>query len=171
MINIGDTIPEAALAVVGENGGENDGENDALYYESTSELFDHGRFVLVGIPGVFTPVCTNQHMTELIANAESIKAQDISQIYCISDDNPWAMNEWRKVIPSNYMITFLSDGNRDFLNATGLHNNDSELFVSSHYCRFLAIIENRVLKSLRVEDHVCNVSCTTGREDIVLEEA
>jgi peroxiredoxin len=155
MIELHENIPDSVVATIDDNG--------EIATHRTHDLFNYGRYVLVGVPGAFTPVCTYEHLPELIANAPSIIAQDISAIYCISDDNPWALKEWRQYFPGQDYVNFLSDGNREFLAATGLYNNDRDMFVASHYSRFFAIIDNLVLKSLNIEDHVRDMTCSAGQ--------
>lgn len=156
MVQAGDTIPDATLATIDDNSN--------IHAHSAHDLFNHGRFVLIGIPGAFTPVCTKEHLPEIIDNADNILAQDISAIYCISDDNPWALQAWRERLPGYKAITFLSDGNREFLNATGWRNQADDMFVGGRFARFFAIIENKKVITLRMENNVKDVTCSTGKD-------
>lgn len=152
MIATGQPLPNVELARLDEN--------ERIQIVTTQDLFGLGRNVLFGVPGVFTPVCTKEHVPEVIQNSTAIRSQDVNKIYCISDDNPWALNAWASGFEGHKEIDFISDGNRDLLSATGLMNQQKELFLANHYCRFFAIIENMVIKGLNIEKSVLDVTCT-----------
>lgn len=126
------------------------------------DLFRNGTYILVGVPGAFTPVCTKDHLPTLIDQADKIRVRGIQEIYCISDDNPWAMDEWRKTLDNNEKVKFLSDGNREFLDKIKISASEDFIFIKGKYGRFYAIIEDNMIKRLRFENSVLETLCTTG---------
>jgi peroxiredoxin len=153
MFGINSEIPDIKLGTL---------RGDEIVELSTKELFGKGLSVLVGLPGVFTPVCTKDHIPTLIASADDLKAKGVKQIYCISDDNVWALDAWAKTIPGSEKIVFLSDGNHDFLKASRLFGGERNLFLAEKYARFYALIFDRRIIRIRQETSVIKTSCTTG---------
>lgn len=146
-------IPDETVAVVSDDGFEN---------VSTGTLFENGIYILVGVPGAFTPVCTQQHLPSLIENADQIKQAGVRDIYCISDDHRWALDIWRKEIEGSEKVIFLSDGNRDFLSRIKMQSDQHDLYLSGKYGRFYFVINNGRIKRIRSEQSVLDTKSTDG---------
>ena len=130
---------------------------------STYDLLNNGRYVLLGMPGSYTPVCTIEHVPTLFDKVDKILSLGIRHIYCLSADNPWSLDTWTQQFPKHDKITFLSDGNGDFLRESGMSNDEREIFVGNAYGRFVAIIQDRVLIHLSKESSVLDIGATEGR--------
>ncbi len=153
MIETNKKIPNALVSYL------KDGEIEVV---KMCDLFEQGVYILVGVPGAFTPICTKDHLPTLIEKSDRIRKHGVADIYCISDDNPWALDAWRQTFNNNEKIKFLSDGNRDFLSEMGLCAEEDFLFLKGKYARFYALIEDGYIKLLRVEKTVLDTSCTNG---------
>ena len=136
-----------------------DGEIKPL---KTDSLFADGINVLIGLPGAFTPVCTYNHIPDLIKHANAIKSLGIKNIYCISDDNLWALDAWAESFEDNHKIQFLSDGNRDFLDQIDIRCSDEDLFLNKKYGRFYAIIDDGQIVDFKCEVSVMVTIYTEG---------
>lgn len=148
-------IPKATVSLIEQDAKE-------IQPVSTRDLFTDGVYILVGVPGAFTPICTHDHLPTLIESADNLKVLGIQEIYCVSDDNPWAIDAWRKTLNNHKKIKFLCDGNRALLDALKLSCHEEELFLSGKYARFYAIIENGIIRLIRQEASVLETVCTAG---------
>jgi peroxiredoxin len=137
-------------------------EEDKLVPYDTGPLFATGLNILVGVPGAYTPICTHDHIPSLIRQADDIRAAGVKNIFCVSDDNPWTVDIWSRSIPGHEKIIFLSDGNKDFLNATRLFNDQRDYFIAGGYGRFYALIEDGIIRRIRSEVTVLETVCTNG---------
>ncbi len=138
-------------------------EDEEIKQTDIQNLLSNGTYILVGVPGVFTPVCTDMHLPTLIKASEKIKKQGVKEIYCISDDNPWAIEQWKKMIKNHKHIKFLSDGNRDLLDLINLRSNEDFIFIKGKYARFFAVIKDNIVKHITVEDTVLDTEMTNGQ--------
>merc|ERR1711974_472854 len=64
-------------------------EGDALINSenekvSREELFKDKKVVIFGVPGAFTPVCTQKHVPSFLTNASELKSKGIDTIACFS---------------------------------------------------------------------------------------
>lgn len=159
MLTTSSKIPNVSVATI---------EDGEICSHKTHDLFNGPVSILVGVPGVFTPVCTKDHIPSLIEQVEELKKGGIRKIFVISDDNPWAIQAWRNTIPGSDSLTFLSDGNKNFLKATRMYNSDRQIFVGDSYARFYALIEDNAIKRIRFETSVLNTVCTKG--DSIIED-
>lgn len=153
MLSTNNSLPDVNVATM------QDGE---IVSHSLKALFADGLHILVGVPGVYTPICSNEHLPNLIHNADELKALGVKSIACISDDNPWAIEAWKETLDGHEKVLFLCDGNRDFLRECNLSSGEAELFLAGKYARFYLILHDGVIKRTRFEATVLNTVCTTG---------
>ena len=88
-IKAGEKMPSGTFGVMTDSGP------GAM---TADELFSGKKVVLIGVPGAFTPICSHDHLPSLIASADQLKEMGAKEIYCISDDNPWAIDSWRQTL-------------------------------------------------------------------------
>ena len=60
MIEVGQSIPNIDVKILGEDGPEP---------VNTSELFANKKVVMFAVPGAYTPTCSAQHLPGFIKNA------------------------------------------------------------------------------------------------------
>jgi peroxiredoxin len=118
------------------------------------------RVVLVGLPGAFTPICTGQHIPELVAHAPSLKASGIDEIICVAPNSPWAVQAWAERTDPDGVLTFLSDGNLELTRACGLVARAPHLFLGECSARYIMILHHAVIERLAVETDIEQLTCT-----------
>ncbi|MEW5704511.1 MAG: peroxiredoxin [Pseudomonadota bacterium] len=119
---------------------------------STDELFKGKRAVLIGVPGAFTPVCSNQHLPGFVKNAGVIKGKGVDMIACISVNDAFVMDSWAKSQNTGDDVVMLADGNGAFTKAAGLELDGSGFGLGTRSRRFAMVIENGVVKTLKLEE-------------------
>jgi glutaredoxin/glutathione-dependent peroxiredoxin len=140
-IQVNDTIPSATVKTI------NAGEANEV---DTATLFGNGKSVLFGLPGAFTPTCSQAHLPGYVVNADTIKAKGVDRIVCMSVNDAFVMGAWGKASNAEE-ITMLADGNCEFSRALGL-DFDGSGFGMGHRCkRFAAIIDNGKVTHVFVE--------------------
>src|SRR3989338_8977883 len=81
------------------------GDNSAI---RLSEL--RGITVLCTVPAAFSGTCTSACVPAIVDNTERIKAAGVDRILIVSADQPFAINEWKKIAKWNKdEIEFASD--------------------------------------------------------------
>jgi|GEM_PF-539044 len=153
MLRLDKEIPDAEIGLL---------KGDEVETTSIANICRGKTVMIVGFPGVFTPVCQREHLPSIIENFESIIAQGINKIYCISDDNFWALNAFRKSIPNSQLLSFLCDGNREFLSRSQLPKGDENVFLGGKYPRFYAIVQDGKVIRMKVEKTVFSTDLTNG---------
>lgn len=117
---------------------------------NTSELFASGKTVLFGLPGAFTPTCSQAHLPGYVVNADVIKAKGVAQIVCMSVNDAFVMNAWGKANNAEEII-MLADGNADLTKALGLEMDGTGFGMGLRCKRFAMIIEDGVATAVYVE--------------------
>jgi peroxiredoxin len=131
-------------------------------------LFAGRRALVIGMPGAFSPICSQSHLPDFIANADRFRSAGFGVIACITPNDPWVNAAWKSQIDPEGKITILSDGNLDFAREMGLTVHHREMFLGERSQRYLLQLRNAVVERMNVERSALNYSCTRS-SDVVLD--
>lgn len=118
------------------------------------------RSLVIGIPGAFTPICTERHLPQFVEKADALLRSGFDQILVIAPSDPFSLAAWAPSIDPKGRLRFLSDGNLEFTRRAGLVSHETELFLGERSRRYLMIVQDAVLERLNIETSVLNVTCT-----------
>jgi peroxiredoxin len=141
-ISVGDKLPQATFKTMTADGAKG---------LTTDEVFAGKTVVLFGVPGAFTPTCSNNHLPGYIENFDAIKARGVDTIAVVATNDAFVMGAWAKFTGGDGKILFLADGSGDFARATGLDVDLSQNGMGIRNKRFSLIAEDGVVKSINVE--------------------
>lgn len=139
-------------------------ENDVIRTVSTETLLAYGNAVVMGIPGAFTPVCTQRHIPEFSQSAQRLTAAGYSHLICIAPNDPFVLAAWARQVDPNSTIEFYSDGNLEFTRALGLLEQVSHLYLGWRSSRYLMVTADGVIQRLRVEKDPVEYRCTRPQD-------
>ncbi len=131
-IQAGETIPAATLTLVNENGPEE---------VSTDTLFHEKKVVLFGVPGAFTPTCSEAHLPGFVNSVDVFSAKGIDTIACITVNDPFVVSAWAKA-QNVKGVVMLADGNADYVTALGMNIDMTARGFGMRSSRFAMIIDN-----------------------------
>ena len=107
---------------------------------SSTKLFNEKKIILVGVPGAFTPTCSNEHLPGYIENYESFVSKGIDDIYFVSVNDPFVMNKWGELSKSN--VKFIADSDGEFMKKSGFEMDLSAAGLGNRLTRFSMLIDN-----------------------------
>jgi peroxiredoxin len=142
MIAEGEKLPETTLKLITE-----DGSRDV----TTTEFFGGRKVVLFGVPGAFTPTCSNNHLPGFLENHDAILARGVDAIAVVSVNDQHVMRAWARFSGGEGKIAFLADGNGTFARATGLDANMEAAGFGTRSRRFSMIVDDGIVSKLNVE--------------------
>jgi glutaredoxin/glutathione-dependent peroxiredoxin len=142
-IAVGDKIPDVKVAIPGAEGPKR---------VQTSELLGSGRVVLFGVPGAFTPTCSDYHLPGFVLRADDLKAKGVDVIACVSVNDQYVMAAWAEARGVGETVVMIADGSADLTKALGLEIDLSGGGLGLRSRRFAAIIDDGVVTDLAVED-------------------
>ena len=111
MIQIGDRVPDVELYRMSPSGPE------AI---TSGGVFYDKRVVLFALPGAFTPTCSAHHLPGYLERSEEIRSKGVDSIACLSVNDAFVMDAWRKDQGIEGEIEMLADGAGVFTSAIGL---------------------------------------------------
>ncbi|MCH7744104.1 MAG: peroxiredoxin [Proteobacteria bacterium] len=140
-IQVGDSIPDATMKVLGDKGPED---------ITTSDIFAGKKVVLFAVPGAFTPTCSAAHLPGYVVNADKIKGKGVDSIVCISVNDPFVMQAWGKDKNAEELL-MVADGNGEFTKAMGLELDGSGFGLGTRSIRYSLIAEDGKITTLNLE--------------------
>lgn len=140
-IQIGQTLPDITLYRMGDGGPVS---------ETFDSLFKGQKVVIFGLPGAFTPTCSESHLPGFVVSADKLKAQGINRILCLSVNDAFVMSAWGKAHNAE-ALDMMADGNADFVRALGLDLDLSSRGMGVRSRRFALIANDGKVSWIQVE--------------------
>jgi peroxiredoxin len=141
-VEVGSSLPDMKLTVV------TNGETEE---RSSIDLLGKGKVVLFGVPGAFTPTCSDYHLPGFVLRSEELKAKGVGLIACLSVNDSFVMSAWAKAQNVEDHVVLIADGNGDFTKSLGLEMDASPFGMGLRSKRFAMVIEDGKVTHLAVE--------------------
>ena len=142
-IAVGDRIPDVKVQVPGPSGPEP---------VQTGELLGEGTVVLFGVPGAFTPTCSDHHLPGFVIRAEDLHAKGVDRIACVSVNDAFVMRGRGEAQGVGDLVTMIADGSAEFTKAMGLEVDLTGGGLGVRSKRYAAVIRDGVIGFLAVEE-------------------
>tara|TARA_B100001248_G_C27226297_1_gene382660 strand:- start:222 stop:701 length:480 start_codon:yes stop_codon:yes gene_type:complete len=105
------------------------------------KILKNKKVLLVGVPGAFTPTCSDEHLPGYKKLASDFFSRGIEEIYVVSANDPFIMKSWSNSLDISE-LKFISDGNGEFRGKSGLETDLSVVGLGLRLSRFAMIIDN-----------------------------
>jgi len=142
-ISVGQMLPDATVRIM---------TADGMKSISTQEFFAGKKIVLFGVPGAFTPTCSNNHLPGFLENHDALLARGIDKIAVVAVNDHHVMAAWARFTGGEGKIEFLADGNADFVRALGLDADMSVAGMGVRSRRFSMIVDDGRVQALNIEE-------------------
>ena len=116
-----------------------------------SDEMTNKKVILFGIPGAFTPTCSEKHFPGYLKLYDKFKNCNIDEIYCLSVNDQYVMVSWLNSYLENNNIIGIADGNADIAKYFNLISDKSKNYMGIRSTRFAMIIENNLIIKTYVE--------------------
>ena len=126
-------------------------ENGEFVNRTAAELFDGKRVVLFSLPGAFTPTCSAYQLPGFDEKYDEFMALGIDEIYCISVNDGFVMNAWA-MDQCIQNVKLIPDGNAYFTRSMGYLVSKSNLGFGDRSWRYAAIVNDRIIEKIWVEE-------------------
>ncbi len=143
MISVGEKLPEATFKTMTADGAKD---------ITVDEIFAGKKVVLFGVPGAFTPTCSNNHLPGYLENHDAILNKGVDTIAVVSVNDHFVMGAWARFTGGEGRLLYLADGNGAFARATGLEMDASGGGLGLRCKRFSMIVEDGKVAALNIED-------------------
>ena len=127
--------------------------NDQWVDVTTDELFAGKTVAVFSLPGAYTPTCSSTHVPGFNELAGVLKQNGVDDIICISVNDAFVMNEWKKTQEAD-KITFIPDGNGEFTEKMGMLVDKESLGFGKRSWRYSMLVTDGVIKKMFIEPEV-----------------
>lgn len=148
VIAVGDQLPSVDLF-----------ENAAADKINLANVAAQKKVIIFGVPGAFTPGCSKTHLPGYIKKADELKKKGISDIFCISVNDPFVMAAWGKEHNAAGKVRMLADPKAEFTDAMDLAV-DLAVLGGKRSKRYSMVVENGTVKEINVEPDNTGLSCS-----------
>jgi len=129
---------------------------------TTDQLFKNNRKVVVfGVPGAFTPTCSNKHVPSYQQQFEELLKNKVDEVICLSVNDVFVMKAWRESVGEK-KIRYLADPAANFVKSLGLDVDLSGANLGVRSKRFSMLVDNGKVKFLNIEDSPGNFDKTSA---------
>ena len=139
-IQPGDTLPDTAIKII-------DGD---IHPARTGALFSGRKAILFGVPGAFTPTCSNLHLPGYVAAFSEFQARGIA-VMCLAVNDAYVMQAWSVAQHVPPGLLMLADGNASFTRALGLELDGADFGMGVRARRFALFAEDAVVREIHLE--------------------
>ena len=117
----------------------------------SSEL-NNKKAIIFGVPGAFTPTCSEKHMPSYIKLHQQFINKGIDDIYCLSVNDSFVMNAWLLSYTDGDKIIGIADGNGEITKDFNLLTDKSKNFMGMRSNRFAMIVHNNEILEVCIEN-------------------
>jgi len=109
------------------------------------------KIIIFGVPGAFTPTCSEKHMPSYIKLHNEFVAKGVDDIYCLSVNDEYVMQAWLLSYTEGDKIKGIADGNGEVSKNLNLLVDKSANFMGMRCTRFAMIVQDNNIEELLTE--------------------
>ena len=109
------------------------------------------KIIIFGVPGAFTPTCSEKHMPSYIKLHNDFVAKGVDDIYCLSVNDEYVMQAWLLSYTEGNKIIGIADGNGEVSKNLNLLVDKSANFMGMRCTRFAMIVQDNNIEELLTE--------------------
>jgi len=110
------------------------------------------KVIIFGVPGAFTPTCSEKHVPSYIKLHKQIIDKGIDAIYCLSVNDDFVMNAWLLSYSDGDKIIGIADGNGDISKNLNLLVDKSKNYMGMRSVRFAMIVIDNIIHEIFIEE-------------------
>lgn len=119
-------------------------------FKTTDDLFANKRVVVFSLPGAFTPTCSTYQLPGFEEQYEDFRSQGIDDIYCVSVNDAFVMNEWARSL-NIQNVHPIPDGAGTFTEGMGMTVDMSAIGFGKRSRRYAAVVDNGQIQNMFIE--------------------
>ena len=116
-----------------------------------SDELTNKKIIIFGVPGAFTPTCSEKHMPSYIKLHNEFVVKGVDDIYCLSVNDEYVMQAWLLSYTEGDKIIGIADGNGEVSKNLNLLVDKSANFMGMRCTRFAMIVQDNNIEELLTE--------------------
>ena len=127
-------------------------DNGKATTKNLFEFLENKKIIIFGVPGAFTPTCSEQHLPGFLKLSDQIKNKGIDDIFCLSVNDKFVMQSWLLSYSDGNKIKGIADGNAEISQSLEVINDQSANFMGLRCIRFAMIVDNNIIIDTFLEE-------------------
>ena len=127
-------------------------DNGKATTKNLFELLEPKKIIIFGVPGAFTPTCSEQHLPGFLKLSDQIKQKGIDDIFCLSVNDKFVMQSWLLSYSDGNKIKGIADGNAEISQSLEVTSDKSSNFMGLRCTRFAMIVDNNAVIEIFIEE-------------------
>ena len=123
--------------------------------KSSKDIFEGKRTILIGLPGAFTPTCSNLQIPEYEENYQELKDLGIDQVCAVLVNDGWVLGAWARELKLKN-IKLLGDGNGEFTEQMNMLVSYRHLHFGWRSWRYSCLIDDMKIEKSWIEEGFTN---------------
>jgi len=151
-IKVGEKLPSNDFFILDEN--------SVVKKINSITLFKNQKVILIGVPGAFTKVCSAKHLPGYVTNFEEIKKRGVTNIVCVSVNDPNVMKAWGEILNVKGKVFMAADPFCEFTKLIGADVDKSSKGLGIRSVRYTMLVEDEIVRKIKVEKDtgICEIS-------------
>ena len=129
-------IPSIIVPIIDKNGFSN---------QNLSDFLINKKVIIFGVPGAFTPTCSEKHLPGFLKLDNHFKNKGIDDIFCMSVNDKFVMQSWLLSYSEGKNIKAIADGNGEISHSLNVISDKSSSFMGLRCRRFAMIVNNNII--------------------------
>ena len=117
----------------------------------SDELKDK-KVIIFGVPGAFTPTCSEKHMPSYIKLHQQFIDKGVDDIYCLSVNDDHVIKAWLLSYTEGDKIIGIADGNGDISKNLDLLVDKTKNYMGMRSARFAMIVIDNTIQEIIIEE-------------------
>lgn len=159
MIKVNEAVPNIGIKFIQKNDVTELNFND---YAIDKNL------VVFGVPGAFTPTCSNLHLPNFANQVEDFKKKGVDAVICLSVNDAFVLRAWAIHHKVEDKLSFIADGNADLTQAMGLTLDGTPFGMGIRSQRYSMYVEKGIVRILHLESTAG--ACTISSASVILDQ-
>eukprot|EP01089_Gocevia_fonbrunei_P020420 TRINITY_DN761_c0_g1_i1.p1 TRINITY_DN761_c0_g1~~TRINITY_DN761_c0_g1_i1.p1 ORF type:complete len:182 (-),score=49.78 TRINITY_DN761_c0_g1_i1:451-996(-) len=114
------------------------------------DLLKNKKVVIIGLPGAFTPVCSNQHVPAFKEKRDALKSAGIDNVLVVTVNDNFVCQAWEKSLNAPG-ISILADHDASFTKSVGQDIDLAAAGLGVRAKRYTLLVDNGKIVSENVE--------------------
>ena len=153
-IKVGDKFPQGILAFY---------DSKSIKTINTDDILKNKRVVLFGMPGAFTPTCSQYHIPSILKQIKNYKKKGIDDILCLVVNDIYVTSIWAKQTGATQAgLKIFSDPSSVLVKKIGMSFNAPAIGLLDRSIRFCFILNNGIVEQIFKETTTGTCDITSG---------
>lgn len=117
----------------------------------TADALAGKRVVVFGLPGAFTPTCSEKHLPGYVAHHDALRSAGVDEVWCVAVNDAFVMAAWGKASGALGKVRMLGDGSAELTRKLGLEQDLTAGGMGVRSKRYSLLVEDGIVRAVHVE--------------------